>query len=257
MKALREAIPAHCFQPSLLRSLSYVARDLVLVSALFFGASYILALEPSIVRTALIVGYGFLQGCVFTGIWILAHECGHDAFSLHRRTNAVVGFVLHSILLVPFFSWKFSHARHHRYANNMEKDTVFVPSRKDEWRKNWLSETLLGHGHGNDTPIVSLLLLVGHQLVGWPYYILTNAGAGAKSLVGKERTESSRQSHLDPGAHLWTAREAPFVLLSNIGLVMTWSALWFASTHIGAWNVFLMYGVPYLWMNHWIGKLRV
>jgi len=44
--------------------------------------------------------------CVVTaGVWVIAHECGHQAFSNSQLINDTVGFILHSCLLVPYFSW--------------------------------------------------------------------------------------------------------------------------------------------------------
>ena len=251
MKGLREAIPARCFERSLLRSMSYVVRDLVAVSILGYAGLQLIQVQSmwSIPLWAL---YGFVQGLFFVGLWILAHECGHDSFSSHLKTNATIGFVLHSMLLAPFFSWKYSHARHHRYHNHMEKDTVFVPNRAPN-KKASLLERMIDHTAA-DTPIVTLCSLVVHQLFGWPAYILINAGAGAKSLVKSNRkaTSTYKQSHLDPTSNVFTAGEQPFVLLSNIGILAVFFCLYLVSSQIGFVNTFLLYGVPYLWMNHWI-----
>ena len=46
-----------------------------------------------------------MQGAVGTGLWIIAHECGHQAFSKWQTMNDAVGLVVHSALLVPYFSW--------------------------------------------------------------------------------------------------------------------------------------------------------
>lgn len=46
-----------------------------------------------------------VQGAVCTGLWVIAHECGHQAFSKWQLLNDSVGIVLHSCLLVPYFSW--------------------------------------------------------------------------------------------------------------------------------------------------------
>jgi hypothetical protein len=257
IKALREAIPEKCFERSLLRSLSYVARDLVAVSALFYSAVCLTRLESSW-AIPLWVLYSFVQGLFFTGLWILAHECGHDSFSSHLSVNAAVGWVLHSILLVPFFSWKFSHSRHHRYANHMDKDTVFVPNRKptaeSKPEKSFLTR-LVDHDAA-DTPIVSLFTLAIHQLFGWPAYILINAGAGVDSLTrGRRSTVSTlKQSHLDPTSPVFTRAEQPYVLLSNAGIVAVFAVLYQVAQTLGYRNTFLLYGLPYLWMNHWIGK---
>jgi hypothetical protein len=263
---MRKAIPAHCFERSLVRSLSYVARDLVALSVLFYSAVQLAKSDlPLILSVPLWTLYSFVTGCFFTGLWILAHECGHDSFSPYLNVNATVGWFLHSMLLVPFFSWKFSHSRHHRYANHMEKDTVFVPTRKPteqaakvEKAEPTLLERVMDHTAA-DTPIVSMASLVIHQLFGWPAYILLNAGAGVKSMTKSHRKETPRykQSHLDPTSPVFTQSEMPFVALSNVGIMITFTALYFVSKSLGPLNTFLLYGLPYLWMNHWIGKSRV
>jgi len=55
-----------------------------------------------------------VQGSVGTGVWVVAHECGHYAYSDSKLVCDSVGLVLHSILLVPYHSWRISHAKHHR-----------------------------------------------------------------------------------------------------------------------------------------------
>ena len=40
--------------------------------------------------------YTFWAGLVGTGLWIIAHECGHQAFSESKSINNAVGWVLHS-----------------------------------------------------------------------------------------------------------------------------------------------------------------
>ncbi|KAH4007772.1 hypothetical protein HBI56_020190 [Parastagonospora nodorum] len=259
VKTLRDAIPAHCFERSLVRSMGYVVRDLVAVSALFYSATLLARADlPLYLSAPLWTLYSFVTGCFFTGLWILAHECGHDSFSPYLNVNATMGWILHSMLLVPFFSWKFSHARHHRYHNHMEKDTVFVPNRKPaEKAANpaapTLVEKIMDHTAA-DAPIFSIASLAVHQLFGWPAYILINAGAGVNSMVRSNRKETPKykQSHLDPTSDVFTAGEQPFVALSNVGILITFTVLYQVSKSLGGLNTFLLYGLPYLWMNHWI-----
>lgn len=260
VKTLKDAIPAKCFERSMLRSFSYVVRDLIVVFSLFYAAVPLSRLDaPWFVTVPLWALYSFVQGCFFTGLWILAHDCGHDSFSENLTVNAITGWFLHCMLMVPFFSWKFSHARHHRYHNHMDKDTVFVPHRKSDVEakktKPTLLEKIMDHSAA-DTPIITVASLIFHQVLGWPAYILMNAGAGKKSLTKGDRYTSSRykQSHLDPTAHVFTPSEAPFVALSNVGLILTMTALYVWSRSVGTSTVLLAYGLPYLWMNHWIGK---
>ena len=61
------------------------------------------------------------------GLWVLAHECGHGAFSDNRKLETLVGYCLHSFLLVPYFSWQRSHAVHHAFTNNITDGETHVP----------------------------------------------------------------------------------------------------------------------------------
>ncbi len=48
--------------------------------------------------------YALLSGTTAMGLWVIAHECGHGAFSKNRRLETAIGYILHSLLLVPYFS---------------------------------------------------------------------------------------------------------------------------------------------------------
>lgn len=47
-------------------------------------------------RFALWALYTFPVGLFATGLWVIAHECGHQAFSESKAVNNAVGWVLHS-----------------------------------------------------------------------------------------------------------------------------------------------------------------
>lgn len=59
--------------------------------------------------------------------WVIAHECGHNAFSDNRAIQDAVGYILHSFLLVPYFSWQRSHAVHHSRTNHLTEGETHVP----------------------------------------------------------------------------------------------------------------------------------
>lgn len=184
-------------------------------------------------------------------MWILAHECGHGAFSPYQGINDFIGWATHSFLLVPYFSWKITHARHHRYTGHMEKDTVFVPWTDEQLaKKRNVRIEQLKH-FTEETPLVSFLQLIGHQLGGWQLYLLTNATAGAQSWPeGKPKTGPA--SHFNPVGALWTPSQRLSIAISDLGLLIMAAVLYYASTQIGAWNVVLLYFVPYLWVHHWL-----
>jgi fatty acid desaturase len=65
------------------------------------------------VRVSLWIFYWFWQSITFIGIWCLGHETGHDGLSQYRFVNNLIGTVLHTFLLVPYFSWRRTHSNHH------------------------------------------------------------------------------------------------------------------------------------------------
>ena len=75
--------------------------------------------------------YALVAGTFAFGPWVIAHECGHGAFSRHRWLEHLVGFVLHTALLVPYFSWQRSHAVHHAKTNHLDEGESHVPLRAD------------------------------------------------------------------------------------------------------------------------------
>ncbi|GKZ83744.1 hypothetical protein AnigIFM56816_008840 [Aspergillus niger] len=251
LKTLKDAIPEECFDSSVVTSLLYLARDILYCAILTYGAFHIHLLPSLPLRALAWAVYGFFQGCVGTGIWILAHECGHGAFSKHQTFNDIVGWAAHSFLMVPYFSWKITHARHHRYTGHMEKDTVFVPWTDNELakKKNVRIEQL--KHLTEETPIVSFLQLIGHQLFGWQLYLFLNVTAGPKSLP-ENRPIRGAASHFNPFGDLFTKSQYFSIALTDLGLLIMGSILYYASTQIGAWNVVLLYFVPYLWVHHWL-----
>jgi fatty acid desaturase len=223
-----------------------------MAAALVYAAlTYIPQLPNVYLRTAAWVTYGFVQGLVGTGIWILAHECGHGAFSLHRRINDVTGWALHSLLMVPYFSWKFSHARHHMYTGHMHKDMAFVPATIKEYdakrKAAWIDYELV-----EEVPAITLARLIAHQLFAWPTYLLLNVSAGPHSLQRPEEKKWYRMSHFEPSSIVFRPQEALYVLLSDVGLGLVGFALYLAAQRVGYSTVFLLHTVPWFWVHHWL-----
>ena len=76
--------------------------------------------------------YGYATGLVATGLWVIAHECGHQAFSESKTINNAVGWVLHSALGVPYHSWRITHAKHHASTSHLTNAQVFVPKSRSQ-----------------------------------------------------------------------------------------------------------------------------
>jgi omega-6 fatty acid desaturase (delta-12 desaturase) len=103
--SIRAAIPAHLFKRSYVHSLGHLALDLVWVAATCLLAVHAASMLPSVFAPLVWGAYWFYQGINCTALWVLAHECGHGGFTDSRLVNDAVGFLLHSALLTPYFSW--------------------------------------------------------------------------------------------------------------------------------------------------------
>ncbi|KAK3307431.1 delta-12 acyl-CoA desaturase [Chaetomium strumarium] len=262
IKDIRDAIPKHCYERSAVRSLSYVARDLIYLGTTFYIWNKFVTPEyiPSQALRVVLWGvYTFLQGLFGTGIWVLAHECGHQAFSPSTKLNNFVGWVLHSALLVPYFSWQFSHSKHHKATGNMERDMVFLPRTREQHATrigrfvHELSELT------EETPIFTFLHLLGQQLIGWWNYLLTNVtGHNNHERQREGRGKGKRNgwfggvNHFDPRSPIFENRDALYILLSDLGLAITITALVYLGKTFGWSNMFVWYFLPYLWVNHWL-----
>ncbi|KAL8791220.1 MAG: hypothetical protein Q9213_000177 [Squamulea squamosa] len=262
IKQIRDAIPAHCFQRSGAKGLGYVARDLASLAATFYlFHTYVTPenISSTPVRTTLWTLYTFVQGLFGTGLWVLAHECGHQSFSPSKTLNDTVGWFCHSALLVPYFSWKISHGKHHKATGNLERDMVFVPKTREEYASKLgyyaheLTELM------EETPIVTAGTMIGQQLVGWLLYITANVtghnyherqieGRGK----GKHNGFGGGVNHFDPSSPLYEAKDSKLILLSDLGLGITFAALFLIGSKFGWANLAVWYLIPYLWVNHWL-----
>ncbi|TDZ36016.1 Oleate hydroxylase FAH12 [Colletotrichum sidae] len=262
IKDIHNAIPKHCFERSALRGFGYIARDIVCLATTFYIFHNFVTPEyvPSKpARVALWGLYTFLQGLFGTGLWVIAHECGHQAFSPSRTLNNAVGWVLHSSLLVPYFSWQISHSKHHKATGHMERDMVFVPRTREQHatRAGRLVHELAELTE--ETPAFTFMMLVLQQLVGWPNYLMTNVtghnyherqreGRGK----GKMNGYGGGVNHFDPASPIFEAKDAKLIVMSDIGLAITISVLTYLGKTYGWSNLLVWYFIPYLWVNHWL-----
>ena len=59
-------------------------------------------------------------GGLIVRIFMLQHDCGHNALFQSRRLNAVVGAICSVLTCTPFAYWRRLHARHHGSWNNLD-----------------------------------------------------------------------------------------------------------------------------------------
>jgi omega-6 fatty acid desaturase (delta-12 desaturase) len=250
IQAIKDQIPAHYFKQNTLKSFGYLCRDLVqsvvTATVMWYGVlpatAAVAAMAPGnalVSFAAYFVAwnlYAFVQGLNWTGIWVLAHECGHRSFSPSVWVNDAFGLVLHSALLVPFHSWRISHGNHHKHTNHTEQDTVFVPEKRSKAAAA-AAEAV------SESPIVSVGFIIVMLTLGWPGYLLAN-------LTGQKYDR--RANHFEPHSPLFRVSERPAVVQSVLGLLAMFGVLGYFASQYGFVNVALWYGAPYLWVNCWL-----
>jgi fatty acid desaturase len=196
-------------------------------------------------------------GTVATGMWVVAHECGHRAFSDNERLQNAVGYVFHTLLLVPYYSWQRSHAVHHARTNHMSEGETHVPYAvsdnaeefhaigvpKLEKRKRSFAKGLLGKLQFGANRLWS------HLVFGWPAYLLGGATGGP--IRGKT-------SHFDPrqGAQgrnaLFPGKFADKVWWSDYGIAAMLAVLAVWGAVAGWQQPALLYFAPLAFTNMWL-----
>ncbi|KAG9258479.1 delta12 fatty acid desaturase [Emericellopsis atlantica] len=262
IKDIRDAIPKHCFERSAIRGWSYILRDMACLATTFYLFNTFNTPEyvPNVAARALLWAlYTIPQGLFGTGLWVIAHECGHGAFSASKRINDATGWLLHSALFVPYFSWQISHSKHHKATGHMERDMVFVPRTREQYANkvghliHELSELT------EETPIYTLSMLIGQQLIGWPHYLITNVtghnfherqreGRGK----GKKNGLGGGVNHFDPSSPLYEQKDAKLIVLSDIGIALNAAVQIYLGNTFGWANMAVWFWVPWLWVNHWL-----
>jgi omega-6 fatty acid desaturase / acyl-lipid omega-6 desaturase (Delta-12 desaturase) len=118
-----------------------------------------------------------------------------------------------------------------------------------------------------DSPIAAVFWSAAQLLLGWPLYLALNSsgqkwypsGTNRKSLgiriLFKAGMFLTIRAILDfnPFArHLYKPTEVNQILISDLGIAIWMSALYYWGSEYGWRNMLSYYFVPYLWVNHWL-----
>jgi len=188
------------------------------------------------------ISYSLLQGTILTGLWVIGHECGHRAFSASSAVNDFVGLIVHSLLLVPFHSWRITHGNHHKNNIHLENDSVFLPKKK----RDYLLPQSIAHKIWANK-IVTLVRLLIMLTIGFPIYLFTN--------VTGQKFESGWANHFNPNAPLFTKNQRAQIIISDIGILCALSLLGYLSYTFGFITIFKLYGGSYMVNNTWLSLI--
>lgn len=257
---IKASIPKECFNRSYIWGILYLARDLAISAAFAYGASVVLSTEiPSdpVELVKFVLGwsfYAFWQGTIWTGPWVIAHECGHGAFSPSQTYNDFIGFIVHQALLVPYFAWQYTHAKHHRRTNHLMDGESHVPPSAED---NGLGENLerntfyaAWHEAMGDGAFAAFQIW-SHLFLGWPLYLLGLASTGRLAQDGTP-LNGKIADHFRPNSPMFPEKLSGKIIASTVTTIATLGALGYAMYEYGAMPVICWYWGPYLWTNAWL-----
>ncbi|KAJ3925446.1 MAG: delta-12 fatty acid desaturase [Lentinula lateritia] len=259
---LHSALPRHIFKKSALKGLSYVVRDVTLAILLYRLAWSLDTIATTLVgswnasqthlrmlKWMLWIIYFNVQGILLTSWWCLAHEASHGTLSSFTLVNDLVGFVLHTFLLVPYFSWKSSHLSHHKFTVSVERDENYVPPSRSNFSlpPDTLANAADYREALEETPIYTALRLVAMQVLGLISYLLFNCKGSPRHPPGT--------NHFNPYSPLFKPHERSGVVISDIGLTIMVCILYQWTNKVGFGQFLRLYFAPYLLTNHWIVML--
>lgn len=119
LKDVIKTLPRECFQKDRRKAWSSV-----LINVLAVGLGYvgIASLPWFLLPLAWI-----FTGTALTGLFVLAHDCGHRSFAKRRWLNDWMGHILMLPLIYPFHSWRVLHDHHHVHTNKLIVDNAWHP----------------------------------------------------------------------------------------------------------------------------------
>jgi len=254
---IRGVIPDKCYEIDTFKSLGYLSVSLLGTAACTaFGVGLLSIANPASPLTwPLWAAYSAVTGTVAMGLWVLAHECGHGAFSKNKALQDAVGFIIHSIMLVPYYSWQRSHAVHHQYTNNMELGETHVPEAietKGEGAYGLRESIVAALGKDYGIKAWGGLQAFLHLVVGWPAYLLIGATGGSARGMTNHFYPNPLTTPDMPKKELFPGNWKEKVYKSDIGIAAVVGGLvaWTACNGLGP--VMALYGGPLIVINAWL-----
>ena len=246
LNEIRSVLPRHCFKIKTKTSLKYLLQSII-IQVLVLAVGLQIPFSKNMIPLWIL--YSFLSGTTAMGFWVLAHECGHGAFSKNKTLETFIGYLLHSLLLVPYFSWQRSHSVHHMFTNHITKGETHVPIVIDgdgiNEKKGGRNEIDISLSLGRIK--YGILQLVLHLFFGWPAYLLTGSTGGIEYGVSNHFWPSKPFSN-----KLWFSKWINKVWISDVGVFITIIGLFKLFSIFGLIPLLAFYFGPLIVVNCWL-----
>ena len=161
---------------------------------------------------------------------------------------------MHQALLVPYFAWQYTHAKHHRRTNHLMDGESHVPPTKED---NGLSETLernsfyaAWHEAMGDGAFAAFQIW-SHLFLGWPLYLCGLASTGRLKNDGSPRGDAI-MDHFRPSSAMFPDKMSTKVWVSTLGVLATLAGLGYLQYEYGFVPVLCWYWGPYCFTNAWL-----
>jgi len=237
-------------------SIFYLLRD-ISISITFTCFAYHIRMaltDVLLYKIIWLLGYSLGQGTILTGLWVLGHECGHGAFAKTKSVNDAFGLVIHSFLLVPYYSWQYTHAKHHKYTNHLILGETHVPFLKSELTSQ---KTSLGKINNIYVKKITNILfnIILKLFIGWPLYLLFNMTGGRIDYYNRPinlNFDIIKYSHFNPYAAIFPPNYKNKVIITDIFLLFQLGNLVMIDYIYGLGTSMVWYGCPLLCTNGWL-----
>lgn len=217
LQDVRNAIPAHCFEPSIPKSLSYFFLDISVIAGLYAIAYY---LDSWLFFPI----FWLMQGTMFWALFVVGHDCGHGSFSRVKWLNNLIGHLSHTPILVPYHGWRISHRTHHANTGNIDTDESWYPVTESKY---------------SQMPWYEKLFRFYLPLLAYPLYLF-------------RRSPGKQGSHFLPSSPLFRPSEKWDVLTSSGLLIAMVGFLGYLTYQFGGLFLLKYYLGPYVVFVIWL-----
>ncbi|KAF7762132.1 hypothetical protein Agabi119p4_8725 [Agaricus bisporus var. burnettii] len=257
---IRSVIPKHLYTKSTWKGCYYFCRGILCTLVFYSLATKIDSVTGSFGQNAsqILVSaikciawglYFWWQSIAFASLWCLGHEAGHGTLSNYSWVNTVFGFILHTFLLMPYFSWRSTHHAHHKATMSVEREENFVPRTRSDYKlpPQPKARTTDYEEIFEEMPLFTLGRMILMQLLGMQSYLLRNSMGSPMYPPGT--------NHFTPSSPLFKPHQRRGIIISDVGLCAMICLLGIFYNQVGFASFVRLYVIPYLLANHWIVML--